>query len=153
MKVILNIQDKDTILHLAADLDNDLEKKDITKLLYYFSEDCEIELLGLTLKSHSGVKKWLKWFFQFFESIKFEPIVIIADNNTFFEEFFIHGITKNNDKLNIKVSEVLIYENYKIKSLRLYFDRLLFADAAITGFLSKKIVNLIKKKSIEGLVA
>ena len=145
-------QKKDKILKLAADLDDDLEKRDINKLISYFSEDCEIEILGLTLKSHSGVKKWLDWFFKSFESIKFEPIVIIVDNDTFFEEFFIHGITNNNVKLNVKVSEVLIYENYKIKSLRLYLDRLMFADAVITGFLGKKLVNLFKKKSLEGLI-
>jgi ketosteroid isomerase-like protein len=152
VKNISTTQNKDKILQLAADLDDDLEKKDINKLLGYFSEDCEIELLGLTLRSHSGVKKWLEWFFRYFESIKFEPIVILVDNDTFFEEFFIHGITLNHKKLSVKVSEVLIYENYKIKSLRLYLDRLMFAEAAITGLLSKKIVNLIKKKSTQYLI-
>ena len=145
-------QKKDKILKLAADLDDDLEKRDINKLISYFSEDCEIEILGLTLKSHSGVKKWLDWFFKSFESIKFEPIVIIVDNDTFFEEFFIHGITNNNVKLSVKVSEVLIYENYKIKSLRLYFDRLLFSDAVIDGIISKRIISIIKKQSIKGLL-
>jgi len=149
---MLESQKKEKILQLAADLDNDLEKKDIDKLMSYFSEDCEIEMLGIRLKTHSGVKKWLEWFFSSFKSINFKPIVIMVENDTFFEEFFIQGITTNNTELNIKVSEVLVYENYKIKSLRLYLDRLLFADAAITGFFGKKIVNLIKKKSLEGLL-
>ena len=61
-------------------------------------------------------------------------------------------MTNNNVELDVKVSEVLIYENYKIKSLRLYLDRLMFADAVITGFLGKKVVNLFKKKSLEGLI-
>jgi hypothetical protein len=145
-------QNKDIILKLAADLDDDLEKRDINKLVSYFSKDCEIEILGLTLKTHSGVRKWLEWFFSTLKLIKFEPIVIMVENDTFFEEFFIHGITNNEAELSVKVSEVLIYENYKIKSLRLYLDRLMFADAAITGFLGKRIVNIIKKKSLEGLI-
>ena len=147
----MEIQIKEKILQLAADLDKDLEKKEISKVVSYFSEDCQIELLGIILQSHSGVKKWLEWFFKLFETIKFEPIVIIVEDNVFFEEFFIHGTTNNNKKLTVKVSEVLVYENYKIKSLRLYLDRLLFAEAALTGFLSKKIVNLMLKKSLEGL--
>jgi ketosteroid isomerase-like protein len=144
-------QNTNKILQLARDLDADLEKKDINKLISYFSEDCVIEILGLKLKDHSGLKKWLNWFFELIPSIKFEPIVIIVEKNIFFEEFFIHTNTKNNKKVSVKVAEVLEYENYKVKSLRLYLDRLLFADFASNGFLSKKIVKLIKNKSLQGL--
>jgi hypothetical protein len=144
-------QEKEKILQLAKDLDNNLEKKDINKLIPYFSKDCEIEFLGLKLKNHSGLKKWLNWFFNLIPTIKFEPIVIMVEGNIFFEEFFIHTTTKNNKELSVKIAEVLEYENYKVKSLRLYLDRLLFADVALNGFLSRKIVKLIKNKSLEGL--
>jgi hypothetical protein len=148
-----NIQNKEKILKLASDLDNDLEKMDIEALVPYFADDCEIELLGISLYGISGVKKWLIWFFESFNSIKFEPIVIMVEGSVFFEEFFIHGVTNNNKKLTGKIAEVLEYENFKIKSLRLYFDRLDFADASITGFLEKKIVKLIKNKSLKGLIS
>ena len=147
-----NLQSKERILKLASDLDQDLEKMDIEALIPYFDENCEIELLGLSLKGISGLRKWLKWFFDIFSSIKFEPIVIMVDGSVFFEEFYVHGVTKNNKKLTGRIAEVLVYENYKIKSLRLYFDRLNFADASITGFLEKKIVKLIKSKSLKGLI-
>ena len=147
-----NLQSKERILKLASDLDQDLEKMDIEALIPYFDENCEIELLGLSLKGIPGLKKWLKWFFESFSSIKFEPIVIMVEWNVFFEEFFIHGITNYQKKITGKIAEVLVYENYKIKSLRLYFDRLNFADASITGFLEKKIVKLIKSKSLKGLI-
>jgi len=52
-------QDKQPILELAENLDNDLERKDIDKLIPYFSEDCEIEIFGLILKGHNDLKKWL----------------------------------------------------------------------------------------------
>jgi hypothetical protein len=148
-----NSQNKEKILKLASDLDNDLEKMNIEALIPYFDENCEIELLGVFLKGISGLKKWLKWFFESFSSIKFEPIVIIVEGGVFFEEFFIHGITNKGRKLTGKIAEVLEYENYKIKSLRLYFDRLNFADASITGYLEKKIVKLIKNKSLKGLIS
>jgi hypothetical protein len=146
-----NGQDKERIIKLAENLDNDLENMDIDKLIPYFSDDCEIEMFGLTLKGTLGLKKWLNWFFKSFSSIKFEPIVILVEGNIFFEEFYLHGVTKRSKKITGKIAEVLIYENYKIKSLRLYLDRLNFAEASVNGFLEKKIVNLIKKKSIKGL--
>ena len=58
------VQTKEKILKLASDLDDDLEKMEIEALIPYFAEDCEIELLGLSLKGISGLKKWLKWFFE-----------------------------------------------------------------------------------------
>lgn len=151
-KKLIEQQDKNKILKLASDLDNDLELQDIERLIPYFSEDCEIEMLGIKLKGKSGLKKWLNWFFAMFESIKFEPIVIIVENNIFFEEFYIHTSFENGKQLSVKLAEVLEYEEYKIKSLRLYLDRLEFADAALDGFLSKKLVKLIKKKSLKGLL-
>ena len=54
-------QDKQQILKLAENLDNDLERKDIKRLIPYFSEDCEIEIFGLTLKGHTDLNKW-QWF-------------------------------------------------------------------------------------------
>ena len=145
-------QNKDKILNLAADLDRDLELQDVDKLIPYFSEDYEIEMFGLKFIGKKNLKKWLSWFFKLFESIKFEPLVIMVENNFFFEEFIIHATFVQGKKLSIKIAEVLEYENYKIKSLRLYLDRLEFADILTTGFLSKKLVKLIKKRSLKGLV-
>ena len=145
-------QNKDKILKLASDLDNDLELQDVEKLLPYFSEDCEVEMLGIKMQGISSLRKCLIWFFNIFETIKFQPIVIIVENNIFFEEFYIHVSFKNGKQLSVKLAEVLEYENYKIKSLRLYLDRLEFADVALGGFLSKKLVKLIKKKSLKDLI-
>ena len=145
-------QDKDKILNLAANLDKDLETQDEAKLIPYFSEACEIQIFGLKLKGIANLRKWLNWFFNLFDTIKFEPIVIMVENSIFFEEFVIHVTFQRGKKLSVKLTEVLEYENYKIKSLRLYLDRLEFADVFTQGFLSKKIVKMIKKKSFQGLV-
>ncbi len=145
-------QDKDKIIKLAADLDDDLEKQDVEKMVTYFSEDCKIEILGLELKGNINLKKWLNWFFNLFDTIKFEPLVIMVENNVFFEEFIIYVTFNQGKKLSIKIAEVLEYENYKINSLRLYLDRLEFAEIFTTGFLSKKVVEIIKKRSIKGLI-
>jgi hypothetical protein len=145
-------QEKNKILQLASDLDKDLESQNIENVIRYFSEECEIELLDITLRGTSGLKKWLNWFFSLFDTITFDPITIMVKENIFFEEFFINVSFKDGKKMKSKMAEVLKYENYKIKSLRLYFDRLVFAEAAVDGFLSRKIVKLLKKKSLEGLI-
>jgi len=151
VKKLIENQDKNKILKLASDLDNDLELKNENKLISYFTDDCKIEMLGIKLEGRNELKKWLNWFFQMFEIIRFEPIVIMVENNTFFEEFFIRGTLKNGKSTNVKVAEVLEYQNYKIRSLRLYLDRLEFGSI-IDGFFSKKLINFIKKRSLKGLI-
>ena len=146
-------QKKEKILKLASDLDKDLESQKIDKVLTYFSEDGEIELFGLNLVGKEGIKKWLTWFFGICDKIQFEPIVIMVEGDTFFEEFIIHITQKNGKTLSVKVAEVLIYEDFKIKSLRLYLDRLQFSELIIDGFFGKKIVETIKKKSLNGLLS
>lgn len=145
-------QSKAKIIKLAAQLDDDLELLEVSKIIPYFDEDCEIEIFGLQLKGTKNLKKWLHWFFNLFDTIKFEPIVIMVENDTFFEEFIIKVSFNQGKELNVKLAEVLEYQNYKIKSLRLYLDRLEFADIFATGFFSKKIIKLIKRKSLKGLV-
>jgi len=145
------MEKKEKLLRLAADLDNDLETQDVQKLLPYFSEECEIEIFGHSLKGREGVEKWLKWFFGIFKTIKFEPIIIMVEENIFFEEFYITVSFENGETIRVKVAEVLTYENDKIRSLRLYLDRLEFVEASLKGFFSKSIVKMIKKKSVEGL--
>jgi hypothetical protein len=69
----------------------------------------------------------------------------------FFEEFLVKATLNNGKKANSKQSEILVYEGSKIKSLRLYFDRLDFLSSIVKDFISKTIINQIIKKSLEGL--
>ena len=63
----------------------------------------------------------------------------MVDGNTLFEEFILKGTLHNGIEVQSKQSEVLTFENGKIKSLRLYFDRMDFADSVTKGFLSKAV--------------
>jgi ketosteroid isomerase-like protein len=152
MLIMSENQEKSKILQLAADLDKHLESQNVERVLNFFSEDCQIELLGITLVGISGVKKWLNWFFSMFQTIRFEAINIIVRNDIFFEEFIINVSLKNGKRMKGKMAEVLVYKNYKIRSLRLYFDRLVFAEAAIDSYVARKLIKFIKKKSVEGLI-
>jgi hypothetical protein len=76
----------------------------------------------------------------------------MVSNGIFFEEFKVTGTLSNGKIVESKQSEVLVYENYKIRSLRLYFDRLDFADLVVNDFLSKRIVRMLKSRFLKGLV-
>ena len=133
-------QEVSRIREVAMDFDNAIEARDIGQMVDAFAEDCEIELMGITLKGKDGARKWSEWLCNSTPNIVFTPIIIMVEGNVFFEEFLVTGTLPNGTIVKSKQSEVLVYENYKIKSLRLYFDRLDFADLVAQGFFSKKVV-------------
>ena len=144
-------QTTEQILQVAKDFDDVIETRDIEKILPFFAKDCRIELLNLTLHGHEGARKWLEWMFQHLTKITFEPIVIMVEDNVFFEEFIIHGRLNDGRTVQSKQAEVLVYENLLVKSLRLYFDRLDFAEAVASGWLNRKIIQKLINESIKGL--
>jgi ketosteroid isomerase-like protein len=145
-------QSSEKIRELAKALDDALEKKDIELIKSFFDERCEIELLGITLEGYKGVEKWLKYIFNYVDSFRLEPINILIEDDVFFEEFVVHAKFPDKSTLQSKWAEVLIYKRYKIRSLRLYFDRVVFAKAAVSGFFAQKILQYIERKTLEGLI-
>lgn len=144
-------QSPDQIRRIAADLDKAVENRDIELILSSFSDDCEIELLGIKLAGKEAARKWLGWMYGHLSEVRFLPITIMVDGDTFFEEFILKGKLHDGTEVESKQAEVLVYENLKVKSLRLYFDRLDFADSVAKGPISKAIVRRLMKKSLKGL--
>lgn len=134
------------------ELDNAIESRDFNQIVSFFSDDCEIELMGIKLSGKDGARRWLEWLFDTLVEIKFKPIIIMVEGDVFFEEFILVGTLPNGKIVESKQSEVLVYENYKIKSLRVYFDRLDFADVVAEDFISRKIVRMLISRSLKGLV-
>jgi len=145
-------QDVERIKQVAMEFDNAIESKDIDHMVSFFADDCEIELMGITLSGKEGAKKWLEWLFGTLVEVKFKPIIIMVEGNIFFEEFILVGTLPNGKVVESKQSEVLVYEDYKIKSLRVYFDRLDFADVVAEDFISRRIVRSLISRSLKGLV-
>jgi len=144
--------DVERIREVAKDLDDTLETKNNEKILEFFADDCEVELLGVALNGKDGVRKWLDWKYQHVAHYELVPIVIMIEGNMFFEEFLVKAKLPDGTELESKQAEVLIYdEDYKVKSLRLYFDRLDFADAVVKNPISKFIVRRLVKMSLKGL--
>lgn len=146
------LQTKESILKAAKDFDDAIETREIDQILPFFDEACTIELLGLTLHGHEGARKWLEWMFQHLSLISFDPIVIIVEGNVFFEEFGVNGTLHDGRQVQSKQAEVLIYENSLVKELRLYFDRLDFADSVANSWVTRKIIKRLITASTKGLV-
>jgi ketosteroid isomerase-like protein len=145
-------QTREEIMRVAKELDEALEMRNIDRIVEYFADDCQIELLGLTLTGKVGVRKWLNWIFQNVAEIVLEPVTIMVEDDTFFEEFRVEGTLHDGAKVESKQSEVLVYENCLVKQLRLYFDRLDFAKSVARGFVSRTVVNKLIKESLKGLL-
>ncbi len=147
-----HVQNEDKIRQVAMDFDNAIESKDIDLMVSFFTDDCEIELMGIKLSGKDGARRWLEWLFGSLIEIKFKPVTIMVQGNIFFEEFILVGTLPNGKIVESKQSEVLVYEDFKIKSLRVYFDRLDFADVVAEDFISRKIVKTLISRSLKGLV-
>jgi ketosteroid isomerase-like protein len=139
------------IREVAMAFDKALERKDLQAITEKFADDCEIELLGVKLLGKEGAKKWFNWLFKHVAELKLLPVTIMVEGNTFFEEFIVEAKFHDGESARSNQAEVLVFEDLKIKSLRMYFDRLDFASSVAKDVISKTIVRQLVKKSLEGL--
>jgi ketosteroid isomerase-like protein len=138
------------IRRVAKVLDDAVERKDIELILSCFQDDGEVEVSGLTFKGKEDIRKAIDWMYQTFGTIQFQPIVILVDENVFFEEFVLCA-TPDGREFQIKAAEVLLYEDYKIAGLRLYFDRLEIARVLAKGFVERFVVDKLHQATLKGL--
>ena len=88
------------ILRIAEHLDDAIENRDVDFIISCFTADCEIELLGVKLRGQDGVRRWLDWMYAGISNIKFTPITILVEGNTFFEEFVMTALTTSGAKIS-----------------------------------------------------
>ena len=147
-----NDQSPDKIRKVALALDRALEEKNLDLVTSKFADDCSIELLNVELFGKEGVKKWFNWLFKHVAEIKFMPVTIMVNGDTFFEEYIVKAKLYDDEQTSSKQAEVLVFESYQIKKLRIYFDRLDFASSVAKNIISKTIVKELIKKSIDDLI-
>jgi ketosteroid isomerase-like protein len=139
------------IREVASAFDRALEDKDLKAIMEKFAEDSVIELLSVKLSGKEGARKWFDWLYKHVATLKLLPVTIMVEGNIFFEEFVVEATFYDGEKARSNQAEVLVFENSKIKSLRLYFDRLDFSSSVAKDVISKTIVKQLVKKSLEGL--
>lgn len=142
----------ETIREQAKALDDAIEKRNIEEIVSFFSVECEVELLGIKLTGHDGLKKAIGWMFRYLKEITLIPIAIIIQGNIFFEEFAVRARIQGGLKIEVKQAEVLVYGcDYKVESIRLYFDRLELARAFSSNCFDRMLIKRIIKGSLKGL--
>jgi len=141
------------IRKLAKALDDAIENRKTKEVMSYFAETCEIELVGVKLTGKEGLRKAIRWIFRYLKEITLSPITIMIEGNTFFEEFSVRTKIKEDKEIQVKQAEVLVYDDeYKVKSLRLYFDRLELAAAYTSNPIEKMMIDRLSKASLKGLL-
>jgi ketosteroid isomerase-like protein len=144
-------QSSEQIRKAAMALDNALERKDLEAVTEKFADDCEIELLSVKLIGKEGVKKWFSWLYTHVAEMRLLPVTIMVEGDIFFEEYVVKARFYDGEEASSNQAEVLVFENLKIKSLRMYFDRLDFSSSVAKDVISKTIVKELLKKSLKGL--
>ena len=144
--------DSEKIRILAKALDTAIEQHDIERLVSYFAEECEIQLPGITLNGYEGLRRAIKWMYGYLKEITLIPMTILIQGNVFFEEFIMKTKVSGGREIQVKQSEVLTYgDDYKVRSLRLYFDRLELGKALSSNAIDRIIVNRLNRMFQEGL--
>ena len=151
MKFLENIRSSEAILKAALNLDKAIENKNIESVISKFTNDCEIEMLGVKLTGKDGVKKWMEWQFRHIEKVEFTPITKTISGNTFVEEYIATAKLRGGEEIQSRQAVVLQFKDHLTKSLHLYFDRLDFANSVFRNVIGKTLVRELIKKSIEGL--
>jgi ketosteroid isomerase-like protein len=150
--IVSREQNPKEIRKRAKMLDDAIEEGNVEEVVSYFCGDCEIELLGVKLTGKEGLRKAFGWMYKYLKKMVLVPITIMVDGDVFFEEFIAKAKVKGGKELQVKQAEVLVWEDYKVKSLRLYFDRLQLADAFTSNVLEQMMVKQLIKASFKGLV-
>jgi ketosteroid isomerase-like protein len=141
----------DRIRNIATVFAHAIESKDAELVLSFLSDDCEIELLGIRLKGKIGARKWIDWLYTHVKEIEFVPVRSVIDGNTLFEERVAKARLRNGVRIESRQAEVLLFQDYKVKGLCIYLDRLDFAESFAGGGINKMMARRLVKKSLKGL--
>jgi len=139
------------IREIADRLDRAVERRDLNAVVEFFSDNCEVTFFGIKLFGKEALRRAFQSVYERLEDVRFEPITIMNDDSTLFEEFRMHATSPNGESVSIEVAEVLNFSGEKVTGMRLYIDRLQLAGVIAEGILERKLLEAIERKSREGL--
>jgi ketosteroid isomerase-like protein len=147
------LSSEERIRLLAQALDDAVEVGDRQAVMNFFAEDAEIVLFGIKLCGSDEIQRAIDWMFDHLGDIEFQPITIMIEGGVFFEEFIWKASTPDGKEIELDAAEVLVYVDDKIKSLRIYADRMVLAQVLAKGLIEKTLLKKLDKLSLKGLVA
>jgi ketosteroid isomerase-like protein len=131
----------DGIRDSARHFDDAIEDREIEEALSRVTDDCIIEFPGGAVRGKEGARTWIEWLYSNFARIRLEPVTIMVNGNTFFEEYVFEGTFHTGTTVRSRQAEVLEFEGGRIRAMRIYFDRMDFADALGNGVLTRFVLR------------
>jgi hypothetical protein len=84
--------------------------------------------------------------YRYFKEVTLIPITIMIQDNIFFEEFIVKARVSGGD-IEVRQAEVLVYDNnYKVREIRLYFDRLELAQAFSPNLFDRILIRKLNQR-------
>ena len=139
------------IRKVADQLDRAVERRDLNTVLGFFTENCEVTLFGIKLTGKDALGRAFQSLYEKLENVRFEPITIMTEESTLFEEFRLHATSPGGEAVSIEAAEVLNFDGNLVVGMRLYLDRLQLAGIIAEGILERKLLEAIERKSREGI--
>lgn len=121
----------ETMHEITLRMDRAIEAKDTVTILSCFHENCEVVLPGKKIKGKNEVKKWTEMIFGYFAELRIIPEDGFIGENLFFRKFTLRVTFHDGSEIISKQAGVLEFDDWKIRNLRLDFDR---ADFDRPGF-------------------
>jgi ketosteroid isomerase-like protein len=128
-----------------------MEGWEIGAIQSLFTDNCEVRFANIRLEGKEGVRRWIEWLHKSVRKVKFEPVTIMTEGNTLFQEFIVKAKMRNNKEVESRQAEVMVFEGGRIKSLRVYLDRLDFAEGLTGILIGPAVVRLVRELSTMGL--
>jgi len=149
---------EEKIESIVRDFGEAFVKRDVEKMLSFFSEDAVwVSPVG-TFKGKKGLRQVLTWDTQISPIVKSKPSgigIIVKDNKAVTEDFsegFYEG--KKHETLAITEFE---FSDDKIQHIRLFYDKpsiikqVTMQYKGVTGWFAKRLINYIVGRGEEGL--
>ncbi len=141
----------ETMHEITLRIDRASEAKDTVTILSCFHENCEIDIPGKKIKGKNEAKKWTEWIYSYFAELRIIPENGFVGGSLFFRKFTLKATLHDGSEISSKQAGVLEFDDQKIKSLRLDFDRadfnrLNFADTLAKAPGNKTAVNMAIEK-------
>ena len=137
----------DSLQNAARALDDALERGDRDAVVSCFRPDCHVELLGVRLAGHDGVRRWVDWLFGHIDALRLEPAFATTDGPNHVEEVVAVCTLADGLAMRSHQVRVLSFDGDRVASMRLYFNPLDFAAAEgrVAEFAEPMVSGLLRR--------
>jgi ketosteroid isomerase-like protein len=136
---------------IVDEIDRAVQRRDVDAVLKHVADDCVVELVGVRLTGKAGVRRWINWLYRTASTLSFSCDTMSLNGSTVWKEYDVHAKLRNGNSVRAKQVALTEFRGDKVQSIRVYFDRLAYAEGLADDFVSRRIVREMVDRSLEGL--